>query len=66
MPPMATTTLIIVNGMLALGLFAAIALVMSVAHRAAGARRFGRHWSDPLELEPVGKAREEIELERAA
>lgn len=63
---MTTTTLIIVNGILVLGLFAALALVMSVGHRAAGTRRSGRHWSDPFELEPLGEPVEARELERAA
>jgi hypothetical protein len=61
MEPM-TTALLIVNGLLVLGLFGALALVMSVGHRAAGARRSARR--EPLE--PVRRPGEERELERAA
>lgn len=59
---MTTTTIIIANLMLVLGLFAALALVMSTAHRVADHRRYGRRF----ELEPVAATREEPELERAA
>jgi len=65
--PMTITTLIILNGSVALGLLAGLALVMSAAHRAAGSARAGTgHWSEPLELELEQAAREEPELERAA
>jgi hypothetical protein len=62
MQPMTTTTLIIVNLLLVLGLFAALALVMSTGHRVADHRRYRR----PLQFEPAVAAREERELERAA
>jgi hypothetical protein len=62
MQPMTTTTLIIVNLLLVLGLFAALALVMSTGHRVADHRRYRR----TLHLEPAVAAREERELERAA
>jgi len=63
---MTTTTIIILNGLLVAGLFAALALVMSVGHRAADHRRYARRLSEPFELGPVGEAHEERELERAA
>jgi hypothetical protein len=62
MQPMTTTT-IILNALLVLGLFAALALVMSTGHRVADHRRYGRR---PLDLRPEPAAREEPELERAA
>ena len=62
---MNTTTLIILNGMLVLGLLAALGLVMSVAHRAAGSDRAGGgHWTDPLRIDD--SRRVESDLERAA
>jgi hypothetical protein len=64
---MTITTFTILNAILALGLLAALALVMSAGHRVAGSGRSGTgHWSDPLELELVHPVADEPELERAA
>lgn len=51
---MTTTTVIILNGMLAVWLFGALALVMYTGHRAAGSKA----------VEP--QAVEDLELDRAA
>ena len=64
---MTITTITILNGIIALGLLAGLALVMSVAHRAAGSDSEGKgHWTEPLELEHVRVLDEKPELERAA
>ena len=59
---MTTTTILILNGILAAGLLAALALVMAKVHRVAGSASIRpARWSQPLELEPVRP-----ELDRAA
>ena len=64
---MTITTFIILNGIIALGLLAGLALVMFVGHRAAGSEREGAgHWTEPLELELVRATGQEPELDRAA
>jgi len=63
---MTITTIAILNGALVLGLLAALAAVMSAAHRAAGSGRSGGHWSGPLELDLVRPATGKTELDRAA
>jgi len=64
---MTTTTILILNGVLAAGLLAALALVMAKAHRVAGTRstRVAR-WARPLELEIVQARPAASELDRAA
>lgn len=67
MRPMTNTALILVNGFAAVGLLAALALVMLTGHRSAGSESAGSgHWSQPLELELVRPERDETEFVRAA
>jgi hypothetical protein len=67
MVPMTITTLIILNGIIALGLLTALALVMYAGHRAAGSESAGTgDWTEPLEPELVRATGDEPELERAA
>ena len=62
---MTITTIIILNGIIALGLLTALALVMYAGHRAAGSVKTGTgHWTEPLEPELVRATGDE--LERAA
>ena len=59
---MTITTAILLNTIIALGLFAALAFVMSVGHRAAGSENRGSgHWTEPLELELVRRTGDELE-----
>jgi hypothetical protein len=63
---MTTTTALILNSVLIVGLLVVLALVMRLAHRAAGssarpAHAFGRH-----ELERLPAAETSRDLERAA
>jgi hypothetical protein len=65
-PPMTTTTVLILNGALVVGLLIALAVVMRLGHRAADssarpADTFGRP-----ELERVRTAETSTDLERAA
>jgi hypothetical protein len=64
---MTTTTILILNGVLAAGLLAALALVMAKAHRVAGSgsARVAR-WARPLELEVVQAKPAASKLDRAA
>jgi hypothetical protein len=65
MQAMTTTTILILNGVLAAGLLAALALVMAKAHRVAGSSSIRTaRWSQPLELEVARPVRPE--LDRAA
>jgi hypothetical protein len=62
---MTITTFTILNGVLALGLLAGVAVVMLAGHRAAGSERAGSgHWTEPLRFDDSPLV--ESELERAA
>lgn len=61
---MTTSTAIILNGVIAVGLLAALAYVMHLGHRLAGSTERRAHWSTPLELQHVRAA--DPDLERAA
>jgi hypothetical protein len=64
---MTTTSILILNGILAAGLLASLALVMAKAHRVAGSRSIrAARWSQPLELEVVQAEPAAAELDRAA
>jgi len=64
---MTITTILILNGIVALGLLAALALLMYAGHWAAGSDRVGTgHWTEPLEPKLVRATGDEPELERAA
>ena len=67
MRPMTTSTAIILNGIIAVGLLAAVAFVMYVGHRFAGSNTARVHWSGPLELKHVRATTPSTQdLERAA
>lgn len=67
MRPMTTTTLIILNGLAAVGLLVGVALAMLTGHRHAGSEDASSgHWSRPLEPELVHAERDESDLARAA
>jgi hypothetical protein len=62
---MTITTILILNGVLALGLLAGLAVVMLAGHRVAGSEHEGSgHWTEPLRLDD--SRRVESDLERAA
>ncbi|MGZ4256868.1 MAG: hypothetical protein ACXVRE_03805 [Gaiellaceae bacterium] len=62
---MTTTTILLLNGILATGLLAALAVVTAKAHRVTGSRSIrAARWSQPLELEVAQPVRPE--LDRAA
>jgi hypothetical protein len=64
---MTTSTAIIVNGIIAVGLLALLAYVMQLGHRLAGSTKERAHWSVPLELEHArAGAGADSDLERAA
>jgi hypothetical protein len=64
---MTTTTILILNGIFAIGLLSALALVMARAHRVAGSSSIrAARWSQPLELEVVQAGPVRPELDRAA
>jgi hypothetical protein len=63
---MNTTTVILLNGILAVGLLAALALVMHLGHRVAGLPESAAaaRWPNPLEPDLLPAA--DPQLERAA
>ena len=63
---MTTTTVLILNSVLIVGLLVALALVMRFGHRAAGSSARPSHTFGPLELERVRTAETSPDLERAA
>jgi hypothetical protein len=64
---MNTTSILILNGIVAAGLLTLLALVMVMGHRIAGSKaaRVAR-WSQPLELQTVQAKPVRPELDRAA
>jgi hypothetical protein len=67
MPGMSTSTILIINAVVAIGLLTALALVMAIGHRAAGSKSArGARWSRPLELDLVRDKPDERRLDRAA
>jgi hypothetical protein len=67
MPGMSTSTILIINAVVAVGLLTALAMIMAIGHRAAGSKspRVAR-WSKPCELELVRNQPAEHTLDRAA
>jgi hypothetical protein len=63
---MNTITVILLNGILAVGLLAALALVMYLGHHVAGSPETAAAASLPRPLEPDLLPAEDPELERAA
>lgn len=63
---MTTTTVLILNGVLVVGLLIALALVMRLGHRAAGSSPRPAHSFGPVELEGVRAPEASSDLERAA
>lgn len=64
---MTTSTVIILNGIIAAGLLGVVALAMYMGHRVAGSKATRvAHWSGPLELARVRTTDSSSEFERAA